>query len=256
MRAERASQQIVSVGDVRHPVAQRLVDGVLEGARAGVNFAHLRAEQTHAEDVQALAAHVLRAHVDDALQTEERADRGRGDAVLARARLGDDAALAHPAREQDLSERVVDLVRACVREVFPLEVEARAARVLGQTRGVEERRRASRIVAQQRLELGLKARVVARHVESLGQLFERGHQSFGDVAPAVWPEVAARVRVRKCGFAHLSKCRVRLRNFERRRVSVTSAAASLNRCCKSSLIRPVYEVRSPFTPTVSRRQTR
>src|ERR1043165_1380077 len=129
MWAEGAAQQIVSVGNVRHPVAQRLVDGVLERARAGVNLAHFRAEQAHAKDVQRLAAHVFSAHVDDAAQAEESADRGRGDAVLARARLGDDATLAHASREQDLSERVVDLVRACVREVFALEVELRAARV-------------------------------------------------------------------------------------------------------------------------------
>ena len=43
-----------------------------------------------------LAAHVLGAHVDDALEAEARADRRRRDAVLARAGLGDDALLAEP----------------------------------------------------------------------------------------------------------------------------------------------------------------
>ena len=148
MGPQRAPQEVVSVRDVRHPVAQRLVDGVLERARAGVNLAHLRAEQAHAEDVQGLPAHVLRAHVDDAVEAEERADGGRGDAVLARARLGDDAALAHAAREKNLAERVVDLVRARVREVFALEVQGRAARVFCQAGGLEERRRAARIIAQ------------------------------------------------------------------------------------------------------------
>ena len=125
----------MSVGDVRHPVAHRLVDGVLQRALARVHLAHLRAEQPHAEDVEPLPPHVLRAHVDDASQPEERAD-GRGrDAVLPRARLGDDALLAHAPREQNLPERVVDLVRAGVREVFALEIDARAARVFRQTRG-------------------------------------------------------------------------------------------------------------------------
>jgi hypothetical protein len=41
--------------------------------------------------------------------------------VLARAGLGDDALRAEPLREQRLAERVVDLVRAGVREVLALE---------------------------------------------------------------------------------------------------------------------------------------
>ena len=59
-------------------------------------------------------AHVLGAHVDVALEAEARADRGRRDAVLAGAGLGDDAPLAEPPREQRLAERVVELVRAGV----------------------------------------------------------------------------------------------------------------------------------------------
>ena len=85
------------------------------------------AEHAHAEDVQRLARHVFGAHVDDALEAEQRARRGRRHAVLSGAGLGDDAALAHPLREQRLAERVVDLVRAGVREVLALE-EQRARR--------------------------------------------------------------------------------------------------------------------------------
>ena len=93
---------------------------------------HLGAEQAHPLDVRLLPAHVLGAHVDDALEAEARADGRRGDAVLAGARLGDDPLLAEPAREHGLAERVVQLVRAGVEEVLALEVEplvrARSAR--------------------------------------------------------------------------------------------------------------------------------
>ena len=85
---------------------------------------HLRAQQAHAEDVEALAAHVLLAHVDDAFEAEQRADGGGGDAMLARAGLGDDALLAHAARQQRLAEAVVDLVRAGVQQVFALEIDS------------------------------------------------------------------------------------------------------------------------------------
>jgi hypothetical protein len=47
-------------------------------------------------------------------------DRGRGDTMLTRTGLSNDAAFAHAPREQNLTEGVVDLVRAGVEEVFAL----------------------------------------------------------------------------------------------------------------------------------------
>ena len=87
----------------------------------GVHAGDGRAEQPHALDVGHLAAHVLRAHVDDALQAEQRARRRGGHAVLARAGLGDDPRLAHALGQQALAERVVELVRARVHQVLALE---------------------------------------------------------------------------------------------------------------------------------------
>ena len=63
---------------------------------------------------------------------KQRADGGGGDAVLAGAGLRDDAALAHALREQPLAEAVVDLVRAGVEQVFALEIDLRAAELLGE----------------------------------------------------------------------------------------------------------------------------
>ena len=80
---------------LRDPVAHRFVDRVLQRAAAGVDALDRRAEHAHAKDVQRLPRHVLGAHVDDALEAEQRAGRRRGDAVLAGAGFGDDAALAH-----------------------------------------------------------------------------------------------------------------------------------------------------------------
>ena len=98
MRPEHRAEQVVRVVDVGHPVAHRFVDGILQRAAAGIDASHLGAEQPHADDVQRLAGHVLGAHVDVALEAEQRA-RGRGgDAVLPRAGFGDDAPLAHAAR--------------------------------------------------------------------------------------------------------------------------------------------------------------
>ena len=149
MRAEHRAEQVVGVGDVGHPVAHRLVDRVLQRLRAGVDLDHFGAEQPHAEDVERLARHVVGAHVDVALEPEQRAD-GRGrDAVLPGAGLGDDPPLPHADREQRLAERVVDLVRAGVREVLALEHDARAAGGRGQPLRFVERRRAADVIAQQ-----------------------------------------------------------------------------------------------------------
>ena len=52
---------------------------------------------------------------------DARAGRGARHAVLARAGLGDDALRAEALRQQRLAERVVDLVRAGVREILALE---------------------------------------------------------------------------------------------------------------------------------------
>ena len=77
---------MVDAGD---PVAQRLVDRVLEGGAAGVDRDHLGAEQLHPGDVERLALGVDLAHVDGAVEAEVGRRGGRGDAVLAGAGLGD-----------------------------------------------------------------------------------------------------------------------------------------------------------------------
>ncbi len=84
-----------------------------------------------------LAAHVLGAHVDDALEPEARAHGRRRDAVLTRTGLRDDPPLAEPRREQDLAERVVDLVRPGVVQVLALEDDpaSRRREALGLYRG-------------------------------------------------------------------------------------------------------------------------
>ena len=103
-------------------------------------------EQPHALDVGELAAHVLGAHVDDALHAEQRAGRRDADAVLAGAGLGDDPRLAHALGEQRLAERVVELVRAGVQQVLALEPD-RAAGDLAHALGEIERRRPPGVVA-------------------------------------------------------------------------------------------------------------
>ena len=47
--------------------------------------------------------------------------------MLPRAGLGDDPLLAHPPRQQPLPQRIVDLVRSGMQQVFALQINLRAA---------------------------------------------------------------------------------------------------------------------------------
>jgi hypothetical protein len=159
--AHARSNDVVSTRDIAHPVANSCRDRLLERACTGLDGLDSRAEQAHALDVGLLAAHVLGAHVDDALQIEQRAGGGGGHAVLARPRLGDDPPLAHALGEQGLTQRVVDLVRTSVVEVLALEIDL-VARRLAEAGGTVQRRGTPDVVAQQRAQLSLKLRILAR----------------------------------------------------------------------------------------------
>src|SRR5207247_566039 len=95
VRAQRRAEEIVRRPHVRDPVAQRLVDRVLQRAAPRVDGNDTRAEEPHAEDVERLALDVLGAHVHLALEPEERRGRRRRDPMLSRAGLGDHPALLH-----------------------------------------------------------------------------------------------------------------------------------------------------------------
>ena len=62
---------------------------------------------------------------------EARRHGRRGHAMLTGAGFGDDSLFAHPPRQQNLPDGVVDLVRAGVAQIFPLEIDLRAAELFG-----------------------------------------------------------------------------------------------------------------------------
>ena len=165
VRPDRRAEHVERVLDALDPVAQRRGDGVGERAGALVDRDDLGAEQLHLVDVERLAADVLDAHEDRALEAHERRRRRGRDAVLAGARLGDDALLAHALGEQALADGVVDLVRAGVAEVLALEVDRPEPDRLGEPVGAVQRRDAADVVVPQVLELGLERRVLARRLD-------------------------------------------------------------------------------------------
>ena len=188
--AGSGADDVESVVDIGDPVAERLVEGVLESARAAFDRLYFRAEQAHPEDIGRLPVDIDCAHIDRAGQVEPRADRRRRNPVLPCPGFGDDPRLAHAAGEQDLSEAVVDLVRAGVVQLVALEVDFRAAQMRRQPLGEIERARPPGIVLVEPAQLLLECRVVLRLLIGGADLPDEGHQRLGDIAAAIEAEMA------------------------------------------------------------------
>ena len=204
VRPQHRPEQVIRAGHVGDPVAHRLVDGVFQRPAAGVHAADLRTEQPHAEHVQRLPIHVLGAHVDMTLEAEQCAGRGRRDAVLPGAGFGDDAPLAHAGGQQRLSERVVDLVRAGVREVFALQEDPGAAGRLRQAPRLGDRRRAADVVLQQPIQLGAERGIVTHGKVCALELFDRLNERLRNVSAAEFAEVSTKVRIAPGCHSHRS----------------------------------------------------
>ncbi|KAI3484929.1 hypothetical protein L1887_51984 [Cichorium endivia] len=133
--------------------------------------------------VQRLTTHILGAHVDDTLHAELGTRRGSGHAVLTGTGLGDDSGLAESAGEQDLADGVVDLVRAGVVEVLPLEPDLRTAGGLGHAVGRVELAGAADVLVVA-LELLPELGVLERGEIGLLELLVGVEESLGDVLTA------------------------------------------------------------------------
>ena len=92
--------------------------------------------------------------------------------------------LAHALGEQSLSERVVYLVRAGVREVFALDVYLRAAKLRAQVFGVVQRRGPADVVGRKGLQFRLERFVALRRGILALKLLYRAHEGFGHEAAA------------------------------------------------------------------------
>ncbi len=147
VRTGDGAQQVVRGLDVRHPVAEGVVDGVLQRAGTGLDRDDLGAEQAHPGDVERLALGVDGTHVHDAVHAEQGCGGRGGDTVLAGSGLGDQPGLAEAAGDERLPEHVVDLVRTGVVEVLALEDDPGTAGVLREPRHLGDDRGAAGVVA-------------------------------------------------------------------------------------------------------------
>ena len=158
------ADQVMGVVDGSDPIPQRVVHRVFQGLGAGLDSNHLSPEQPHSSDIERLPLGVDLAHVNRAIESEQRrSGRGRN-SVLAGAGLGDDTGLSHPAGQQCLAQHIVDLVRAGVVQILALQHDRRKLsgggprRVLAESSGLADGARPPGVVGQQLVELGLESR--------------------------------------------------------------------------------------------------
>ena len=192
MRPGHGADDVVRVVNAGHPVAQRLVHGVLEGFGTGMHGHQLGAQELHAIHIERLALDILAAHVDLAGHSQPGGDRGRGHAVLPGARFGDHAALAHAPGQQRLADAVVHLVGAGVVQILPLEVDARPAQGGAQALGMVQGGGTAHIVFQIAGQFGLKFRVGLGFGVGFLELIQGMHEGFRHEPPAVAPEMPVR----------------------------------------------------------------
>src|SRR5574339_562221 len=95
MRAKSRTKQIMCVAYIRHPVTDRLVDGVLQGLCSRFDRPNFRAEQFHAEDIWLLPRNVYDAHVDYTIEPQQCGGSCRSDSMLTRPGLCNDPPFPH-----------------------------------------------------------------------------------------------------------------------------------------------------------------
>src|SRR5713226_3656157 len=114
--------------------------------------------------------------------------------MLTRARLRDDPILLHPARQQDLAQRVVDLMRPRMAEILPLEIDPRPLELPCEPLGKVKRGFPPGIFAEITVKLSAEARIAPDLFVSFLQLDQRRHERLGDIPTAIDTEVTAPIR--------------------------------------------------------------
>ena len=201
MRAQHRPQQIVRRPHIRHPVAHRFIDRVLQRLATRIDAYHFRAQQPHTVHVQPLPFHILRAHIHRAPKAQPRRHGRRRYAMLPRARFRDHPLFPHAHGEQALAQAVVDFVRAGVQQVFALQINARGSELLRQPRRELQRRGPPGEIVQQHVQLEPELVVPLRLGVDALQLLERRHQCLWNVPPAV-RTVSPALAHRMCRVTH------------------------------------------------------
>ena len=187
VRTGRGSQEVVRGLKGRCPVAQGLVNGVLEGPTARGYGNDSCPHEFHALDVWGLPNNIDRAHVDRAFQSQKRAHHCGCGPVLAGSGFSDDARLTHALSQQSLSQNLITLVCASVDQIFTLEEDPSTA--TWKVAKLCDGGGASQELMEQSVDLLDEGWVVNCLDEGFFKLVQCGDQKLGNVLSAELTEV-------------------------------------------------------------------
>ena len=154
-----------------------------------------RPEYAHAENIESLAAGILRAHVHLARQPKQGAGGCGGHAMLTRAGFGDDPLFAHAFGQQSLPDGVVDFVSTGVGQIFPLQKDGGPSCGTGQLGARGKRCGSTDVILQKPIQLGPKSFVCQCFLESAVEFFKGWYQRLGNVASAEFPKSSGGIRL-------------------------------------------------------------
>ncbi|CAB4921308.1 unannotated protein [freshwater metagenome] len=179
----------MSAVNSRNPIAHGLIDGILERLAPRSHWNDFGPKESHTHNIEGLSSGVFLAHVNRAVEAHHRCCRRRRDAVLAGARLGNHALLAHSKGQQRLTKNIVDLVRSGVIEIFALEQHAGTAAQLREPSRVCQRTGSTSNGALQTLQFLGEFRVNKSRLECCIKFVEGRHQGLWHKSAAVISEV-------------------------------------------------------------------
>ena len=194
MGSHNRAQTVVGVSNSGGPLPHRLGYRVFQCSCSCCHRNDFCAEQTHPVHVQRLPAGIFLSHKYHALHAHQRRGSGSGDAMLSCSCLRDQTGFPHLLRQERLPQHVIDLVRARVVQIFPFQIDLRAAQIFCHLLRIIESRRSSRILIEQFCQFPVEFRVIFIMVIRFFQFNYRIHQCLRDILPAVNAKASVWIR--------------------------------------------------------------
>ena len=195
MRPDGRADAVDRLLVVRQIILKSRIDRLLERLRAARDGHDLRAEHLHARHIRRLLLDVDFAHVDRAVKPEEGRRRRKRHAVLSRARLRNDALLAHELRQKAFAHAVIELVCARMIQVLALQIDLAVADLARKSLAVIDGRRAALKLTAYAPKLIDELRGVADRPICLVDLLEGRHELLRQIGAAELAETPFLVRI-------------------------------------------------------------
>ena len=191
---------VEGVFDIGDPISERFIHGIFQGRCAACYRYNFGTQQFHAENVGGLTFDVGFAHIDDTRKIKQGADGRRGHTMLAGACFCNDPLFAHSTGKEDLSERIVNLVRSGVVELITLKVNPGSAQLSSKALGKIQRAWTPNVVFCVIVKISLKFWILTCRCVCFFYGKNKRHKSFCDKSTAEDSKMAGFVGPASIGF--------------------------------------------------------